>query len=260
MHQVLPKEPDILRLQLSFMQELNIRETLLQSVPTPMRSICNNADLRDIAKKYEDKFMISQFMDPRHPFAGRKIRNYAKNGARVIKLLPCLGYYADDKRFDPFWRQMEKNGQVAMVHTGFITARHKEEEKKHKTFLSSKYCNPYYFDKVCRKFPRLTIILCHMGGSTWYDEACQMVSQHEHVWGDISGSGSQALRRILRSGVPLSWDKVCWGNDSHPKFYYTNLNILASTLRTEKKQHLEEQLLFDNANTFIRKYLKNEFH
>jgi predicted TIM-barrel fold metal-dependent hydrolase len=256
MHQILPKEAGVVDLQLDAMKKLDIRKALLQSVPSSLRSICNNADLREIGQQHAGKFMISQFMDPRHPFARRKIRKYAGNGAKVVKLLPCLGYYADDRRFDPFWRQMEKNGQVAMVHTGFITARHKEEEKKNNTFLSSKYGHPFYFDKICRKFPGLTVILCHMGGTTWYEEACQMVSQHEHVWGDFSGFGGMALRRILQLNVHVDWNKVFWGNDAHPKFYHTNLNIQASVLWAEKKEPLGERLLFSNARTFIGKYME----
>ena len=217
----------------------------------------SNQDLRMVRERYARKFIISQFMDPRHPFARKKIRQYAANGARVIKLLPCLGYYPDDKKFDPFWKEMEKNKLVAMVHTGFITARHKQEERSNRTYLHSKYGNPLYFDILARKFPEMPVILCHTGGSTWYEEACQMISQHEHVWGDLSGPGSFALRRILQLNIVTDLNKLFWGNDSHPKYYYTNLNILGSTLLAAGKGFLQEALLYSNAHSFIRQYLQN---
>jgi hypothetical protein len=202
--------------------------------------------------------MISQFMDPRHPFAKRKIKAYAKQGCSVIKLLPCLGYYPDDKKFSSFWAVMEELGLVAMVHTGFITARHKAEEKKHNTYLHSMYCDPLHFDIICRKFPGLAVILCHTGSNIWYESACQLISQHEHVWGDLSGFGNAALSRILQLDIPVNLSKIFWGNDSHPKFYYTNLNILCSLLHAHQAAHLASPLLYNNAVAFIKKYMPHE--
>jgi predicted TIM-barrel fold metal-dependent hydrolase len=258
MHQVLPRIPEIGELQIRYMQQLGIQKALLQSVPDKIESLCNNSSLREIKQQYGKAFIISQFMDPRHPFAKKKIKAYAKQGCAVIKLLPCLGYYPDDKKFSSFWALMEELGLIAMVHTGFITARHKAEEKKHNTYLHSRYCDPLYFDILCRKFPKLTVILCHTGSNIWYESACQLISQHEHVWGDVSGFGNEALSRILQLNIPVNMNKLFWGNDSHPQFYHTNLNILCSLLHTYNAGHLLMPLLNDNAVSFIHKYMPHE--
>lgn len=255
MHQILPAQSNALQIQLGQMKGLRIKKALMQSVPSKVRSIFNNELLRGLHNQYPDLFSISQFMDPRHPFARRKIRKYAAEGTRVIKLLPSLGFRPDRKRWDRFWGQMEALGLTAMVHTGFMTARHKHEEKANKRYLNSNYCNPLYFDTVARKFPDLQIILCHTGGALWYEEACQMINQHSNVWGDISGFGHFALDRILRLEVPLDWRKIFWGNDAHPELYNVNLRLTLSKLNNAGRSDLIPYVLRDNAETFMNRYI-----
>ena len=255
MHQILPKAPGIVELQRSMMNQLSIRKALIQSVPNLVQSIANNEDLRALKADYPGQFYVSHFMDPRHPVARKKIRGYAKNGVKVIKLLPCLGYQPDNSKYDKFWKTMEENHQIAMVHTGFITARHKAEEKRNNTYLNSRYGHPVYFDMIARKFPKLQIILCHMGGAMWYEEAAQMINQHNNVWGDCSGFGNFALDRLLRNEVKVNWSKVFWGNDSHPKQYFTNLNIFLSTLKKHGRNDLQRKLLQANGEEFINQFI-----
>lgn len=255
MHQILPRQEGALDLQLKWMQALKIEQVLLQSVPDKVSSISNNEMLRTVKASHPDRFHISQFMDPRHPIARKKITTYAQNGARVIKLLPCLGYQPDHKKYDKFWRRMEELNLAAMVHTGFITARHKAEEHKHQTFLNSNFGNPLYFDVVARKFPKLQIILCHTGGAIWYEQACQMINQHDNVWGDLSGFGHFALDRILQLKIPLKWEKLFWGNDSHPEYYGVNLRLTANKLTAAGRADLIPGVFQQNGERFIQQFL-----
>lgn len=255
MHQIIPKEKGGIDQQLLMMQVLKIKKVLVQSVPNLVQSISNNADLRELKSDYPDQFHVSHFMDPRDFLARKKIKHYSNNGVKVIKLLPCLGYQPDDPKYDTFWRTIEENGQIIMVHTGFITARHKDEEKKHNTFLNSRYGNPIYFDRIARKFPKMQIILCHTGGAIWYEAAVQMINQHKNVWGDCSGFGNFALHRLLHNKVKVNWNKLFWGNDSHPKHYYTNLNLLLSTLKRYDRLDLQSKLLQGNGERFINQFM-----
>ena len=86
-------------------------------------------------------------------------------------------------------------------------------------------------------------------------EAVEMVNQHENIWGDISGSGLGALRLIGREKLPVKWEKVFWGNDSHPSAYAYNLNLLMHVLR--ETDHLDKApaLLYHNGKKFIETYL-----
>ena len=129
MHQMLPCVPGNLELQQGLADRLEIRWTLLQSSPDEATSIMGNSDLRELASAHPGRYEISQFTDPRHPAALDHLRAFAAGGVHVVKLLPCTGWSPSDDAFDSFWGEMEELGLIAMVHTGFITARHKAEER-----------------------------------------------------------------------------------------------------------------------------------
>ncbi len=174
----------------------------------------------------------------------------ADNGVRVIKLLPPAGYSPDDSRYDDFWETLQARNLIAMLHTGFITARHKEEEARAGIFLHSRYASPVLLDLPARKFTRLIFILCHLGGSLWYEEAAQMVASHDNVWGDISATGVFALQRLLRLDAMFDRTKIFWGNDSPPWAYPFNLRLLLATLSQAGAEDMAASLLYDNARRF----------
>jgi len=255
MHQILPDEEKVMDSQLHMMDKLNIRRVLLQSVPSAVSSIWGNQKLLEIQNRFGHQFIASHFMDPRHPFARRRLHQYKQRGIRVIKLLPCLGYEPDHAKWDAFWATLEKLKLVAMVHTGFITARHKEEERQASVFLHSKFGRPILFDLLARKYPELQFILCHMGGAMWYEEAIQMVNQHDNVWGDISGFGLFALQRIVQNEIYVNWKKIVWGNDASPRLYPFNLRLVLHMLTQGDQQSMAPLLLHDNAIHFINRFL-----
>ncbi|MBN2417543.1 amidohydrolase family protein [bacterium] len=255
MHQIIPARDGMLELQLAMMAGLGIETALLQSVPSKVTSISGNRPLRNIRDSHPRRFIISHFMDPRYPLAIRRLRQYREAGVRVIKLLPCLGYYPDDRRWHRFFSTMESLSMTAMIHTGFITARHKQEERNAGVFLNSKYGQPVYFDVPARRYPGIQFILCHMGGSIWTRQAAEMVNQHENVWGDISGSGLQALKRLAGEEIAVDWSRLFWGNDSSPLAYPLNLRILHHHLEAAGLKELLPGLLRDNAAGFLRNHL-----
>ena len=150
---------------------------------------------------------------------------------------------------------MDELGLVAMVHTGFITARHKEEEAAAGAFMASRFANPLFLDRPARQFPDLTFILCHTGGAVFHEEGAQMVTQHDNVWGDLSGFGLFALRRFLRPDVVVDWSKLFWGNDAPPNAYPFNLRLLLGTLADADEHGLVEPLLYGNGRRFVDQFL-----
>ncbi len=255
MHQILPAIDGVLEMQLAAMQGFGIARVLLQSAPPQAASLWGNDKLLALAQQHRDRFWASQFVDPRMPDAGASLDAFAEAGAKVVKLLPVAGYRADDPALDGFWSAMERLELVAMVHTGFITARHKKEEARAGLFMSSRYANPLYFDLTARKYPRLRIILCHLGGAIWHEEAAQMVTQHDNVYGDVSGFGLFALRRLLHAGATVDWTKVFWGNDSPPFAYPFNLRLHLAALRQAGALELAPMLFHDNARRFGERFL-----
>ncbi len=255
MHQIIPNKENMLDIQLKMMEQLKISKVLVQSVPSRVKSIWSNQKLLELRQSHGDLFIVSHFMDPRHPLACRRLRQYKKRGINVIKLLPCLGYQPDEPRWGKFWKTMEELQLVAMIHTGFITARHKKEEQEAGIYLHSKYGQPIFFDILARKYPKLQFIFCHMGGDIWVEQAVQMVNQHENAWGDISGFGILALKKILQCQITVDWTRLFWGNDSSPYNYPFNLKLLLHYIEIGKLHDTLPLLLRDNAKKFIETFL-----
>jgi predicted TIM-barrel fold metal-dependent hydrolase len=255
MHQIVPAVDGVVEMQLGAMQLFGVERVLLQSAPPQATSLLGDEGLLALARDHGDRFWASQFADPRMPGAIEALERIADSGAKVVKILTPAGFDPDDPAFDPFWGTMQELGLVVMAHTGFITARHKKEEAKAGAFMSSRHANPLYFDRPARKFPELTIILCHLGGALWYEEAGQMVTQHENVWGDVSGFGLFALQRLLRVGAAVDWGKVFWGNDSPPFAYPMNLRLHLGTLHDAGAEALIPGLLYENGRRFGELFL-----
>lgn len=255
LHQILPAIDGVLEMQLAMMQHLGISRALIQSAPREAPSLWGNEKLLEVAASHGDKFWISQYIDPRSDNAVDALAGFAAEGVKVIKLLPTVGWAGDDPALNDFWAAMESLDLVAMIHTGFITARHKQEEKQAGVFMSSRFANPLYFDRPARQFPDLQMILCHTGGAMWYEEGAQMVTQHDNLWGDLSGFGHFALRRLLQLKVTVDWNKLFWGNDSPAFAYPMNLRLALQTLRQHQGEHLVEALFHDNAARFATAFL-----
>lgn len=259
MHQIIRNADGAFAMQLRIMEDIGIRKALLQSVSDDFTAICGNRQLQRLVKGNEGKFWLSHYVDPRAQHAIETLRRCAERGVTVIKIVPCIGFAADDPVFDPFWRTMEELGLVAMVHTGFITARHKHLERQIGGFLNSRYGHPFYFDQPARKFSTLQFILCHLGGVSWYREAAQMVTEHDNVWADISGFGLLAFRSVLAERVPINFDKIFWGNDSSPNAYPFNLALAAAALRQFGLRSLERKIFHDNGMMFAESYLREQY-
>jgi predicted TIM-barrel fold metal-dependent hydrolase len=255
MHQILlGAEP--LALQLGMMDRLGIEKVLVQAVPSAFSSIWGNDRLLALRQEHPGRFWISQFSDPRLPDAREQLRRCADLGIKVIKLVPSAGYRPDDAAWEPYFGAMAEHGLVAMVHTGFITARHKREERAMGIYFSSDHSRPIYWDRVARMFPTLPIILCHMGSALWYEEAAMMVTHHDNVWGDVSAFGLFALERILKSDVVVDPAKLMWGNDSSWRNYPFSLRRLRDILAGASRSEWLGPLLHDNARRFAGQFLE----
>ena len=256
MHQILRSDVGELERQLETMQRLGVEKALLQSAPREFTGLLGNGRLEFVAREYRDRFWASYYVDPHAPTALDDLQFCTSNGIRVVKLVPSAGFAANDPALHPFWAAMEERQLVAMVHTGFVTARHKGVERRLGRFMDAQLSHPFLFDQPARRYPALQIILCHLGGISWYKEAAQMVSEHANVWGDTSAFGAFALRRCLAEQVPLALDKVFWGNDSSASAYLYNLRLLISALEANGLEAAAEALLYDNAKAFADRYLE----
>jgi len=84
------------------------------------------------------------------------LREMADRGARGIKLHPVVQRFAPgDPRMHDVFRECEEMGLVVLSHTGSAKG-------------GEVFAQPSAFAEVLQEFPRLTVVLAHLGGGSWH--------------------------------------------------------------------------------------------
>lgn len=83
------------------------------------------------------------------------LREMADRGARGIKLHPVVQRFSpSDPRMHDVFRACEEMGLVVLSHTGSAKG-------------GEAFAQPAAFAEVLQEFPRLTVVLAHLGGGSW---------------------------------------------------------------------------------------------
>jgi len=125
---------------------------------------------------------------------------------RGIKLLPMYaGFQPDDERLDPLWKYASDNNLPVLLHTGT-------------TFIAQarlEYTLPRHLDVVATRFPKVKIILAHLGHP--YEGECVVtIRKHPNLYADVSALHYRpfqlyhSLMLVQEYGV---WNKVLFGTD-----------------------------------------------
>lgn len=115
------------------------------------------------------------------------IRRLASAGFRGLKCIWPRGPY-DAEPFWPVYAEAERLRLPILFHTGIVLRSGVDATQP----VSSLWMRPGTLDLVARMFPRLRIVMAHLGGP-WFAEAFMMARVHPRVWLDVSsGSGWRA--------------------------------------------------------------------
>ena len=96
-----------------------------------------------------------------------------KHGAKGVKLHPVLqDFFPSDKRMWPVYSTCVELGIPILSHCG--RARGPEQ-----------YAEPRAFVEVLREFPKLTLILAHLGGATW-QQTLEVARKYPNAYFDCS--------------------------------------------------------------------------
>lgn len=103
---------------------------------------------------YPDRLIGLAAIDPRRgETAIDELERFMEElGFVGVKLWTLTGFYPDDPKFYPFYQRVEELGGVLLYHTGMGPSM---------TYL--KYCRPEYVDTVAVDFPKIKIIMAHIG-------------------------------------------------------------------------------------------------
>ncbi|BBD73235.1 amidohydrolase [Sulfodiicoccus acidiphilus] len=106
------------------------------------------------------------------------------------------------KQLEVLYQFAEDHSLPVMIHTGtssFLPSR-------------NKYGDPVFVDDVVVDFPRLKVILAHMGRPNWVGSAFQLVRIRKNLWGDVSSIPPKRLLNYLPRLEEVR-DKMLYGSD-----------------------------------------------
>lgn len=99
-------------------------------------------------------------------------------GAKAVKLLPGMFmHYPDDRAFWPLYEKCQELGIPVTSDTGTLGAD---------SCGGLCYGQPIRFTQVLESFPRLKLVMCHLGSAFW-DERVELAERYPNLSFDISG-------------------------------------------------------------------------
>jgi len=130
----------------------------------------------------------------------QEVKLRASQGARGIKMHPGMfSFFPDDDEFFPAYEVCQHLGLPILADSGPWPAPHVLVGFTSPVFESAAadvvdYGEPVHWARVAEAFPRLPIILAHLG-SAWWDERVELAKQYENIFFDTS-QGFGASDRI----------------------------------------------------------------
>lgn len=177
-------------------------------------------------KEYPDRIIgFGVILPGRAPF--EKVDELYSKGFKGLKMtIPTKRY--DHEDFMLYYQKAEDYGMPILFHTGVI-ASFKEDKDLGTT---SSYMRPVYLDKIARVFPKLKIIVAHMG-DPWFLEAYRVAQYCPNMWLDISGLAIfvKALNIRKYLWIRVTPDKLLWGLDEPPEKYLQLLMTWRTLIR-----------------------------
>ncbi len=123
--------------------------------------------INEWAKSVEDESIIS--FGSVHPFsedAVEEVFHIQSMGLRGIKFHPTYQLFdVDDRRVYPTYEAIQETGLPVVFHAGFDPLDKTRD-----------YGLPHQFTKVIRDFPRMRIVLAHMGAMNHWEEFLELLA------------------------------------------------------------------------------------
>lgn len=176
-----------------------------------------NEWIRKAMEEYPDRFLGFACIDPTKEGAIEELKQTISDyDFKGVKLFPCHHYYEPhDKKIYPFYEKCVELGISVSFHEGYTG------EPNDRLRLQS----PVALDDVAHDFPKLNIIICHIGAN-WFQEATLVALANPNVYVDLASVQehcAQMVRPIepsflIKRVVKILGDsKVLYGTDNKEK-------------------------------------------
>lgn len=137
----------------------------------------DNRRIADFVCRHTEKYIFFVSVDPSEPDCLEELKYYHLNkSCKGVKIGPVYqGVHPLDPRFYAIYEYCERNGLPIMTHMAT-------------TFSSGvplDFARPIHMDQVACDFPRLKIVLAHLG-HPWEGETLAIIRKQENVYADLS--------------------------------------------------------------------------
>jgi len=111
-----------------------------------------------------------------------------------VKLYPGYeDFYPYDEKLHPLLEFMQENGYPLVIHTGIMLAGYPGYMEQ---------THPLAVDKLATKFPKLKIVMAHVG-NPWIMDAAAVVSKNPNIYTDFSGFFTEHLSPIPQEEIEV---------------------------------------------------------
>ncbi len=166
-----------------------------------------NDAIAAVAKRWPEKLVPFGSVNPTFPNAAEEFRRgLGELGLKGFKLSPIYQkFHPMDAGACRIYAMAEERGVPLMFHTATAQAPD----------VPLRYADPLPFDDVAYAFPRLKIILAHLG-HPWQRECMMVARKHDHVYMDISANFYHPWGLYNALVLAMEWGqtgKIFFGTD-----------------------------------------------
>ena len=130
---------------------------------------------------------------PEPAAAAERSLEWVEKGFTGLKFI-APSYAYDDERYFPLYARAEQLDMPILLHTGFLSIGPDDGERK----VSQDKMRAVRLDTIGRAFPRLRIMMAHLGNPE-FDVGLDVIRSFENIYGEFSGaSGSKFHETMLR--------------------------------------------------------------
>lgn len=184
-----------------------------------------NEQVLEIAQQYPDVFLALAKADLWETADASQIFRFKEQGFAGVKFIyPWHAY--DHDLYMPVYAACEKFDMPVLFHTGLFRAS--EMDAVHQRPML-KNMHPLNLDRIARSFPKLKIVMAHMGTRIFREEAADLIRSHSNLYADLAGCGSwlgvspekldfllaPAPKVFYRSNIWAGYEKLIFGSDSY---------------------------------------------
>lgn len=205
----------------------------------PLFYCLDNNDIKDAMEHYPNRVIGAYFIRPGINNA-EDIRNAYSQGFRMIKVtIPTRPY--DDLSFFPLWEAACDLKMPILFHTGVVTTLAPSIGEK----ISSWYMHPMRLELIANEYPKLGIIMAHLGVH-WNEDAAELLRMRPNVFADITGEPQGWRKRVDKIGLdhylwwPNAFEKLVFGTDV---MYFKIPEILSQNRQWDAKFQLSPQTI-----------------